>query len=437
MTFFSRVTVSVFELRFQALRRIDFRNNGMQPVIFDEPYQFVPPYRGRFWSWAIGLYLPHLLRSRYGLISWQTQGLDHLRESLQAGHGIILCPNHCCLADPMMSGIIVTETPCHAYAMASWHVFKQGWLESFVARRVGAFSIHREGVDRKALDTAVGIVSTAERPLIIFPEGVISAANDRLNPLMEGTAFVARAAAKKRARAAPDSKVVIHPVAYKYEHRSDPEQSLSPVLDRLEERLFWQTQQHLPVLPRVLRLQEALQCVREVQVLGHATAGDVEVRNASLVNHILQTYELEWLGRARRGDAIIRVKDLRTEILKDMISGKVSETERKRRWRHLTDLYYAQSISLNVAGYIDPEKAGPRLNHRIFETVARIEEELTDSITRIDDLHVDVHIGPAIEVDPKAGRKRDEDPVMIELRQSMLQLLGIEDHWPPQPVENV
>ena len=178
----------------------------MQKIVFDEPYEFVPPYRGTFWSWAVGLFLPRLLRNKYGIVGWKTEGLDHLRASLNAGHGIILCPNHTRTSDPMLSGTIVTETPCHAYAMASWHIFRQSRLEAFVCRKVGGFSLYREGLDRKALDLAVEIVSTAERPLIIFAEGVISAANDRLMPLMEGVAFVARAAAKKRAKTKPGFK---------------------------------------------------------------------------------------------------------------------------------------------------------------------------------------------------------------------------------------
>ena len=75
--------------------------------------------------------------------------------------------------------------------MASWHIFKQSRLESFVVRRLGGFSIYREGLDRQSLDTAVQIVSNAERPLVIFPEGVVSRSNDRLNSLMDGVSFIA------------------------------------------------------------------------------------------------------------------------------------------------------------------------------------------------------------------------------------------------------
>ena len=406
----------------------------MQQVVFDEPYSFVPPYRGTFWSWAVGKILPRLLRKRYGIVGWKQHGFDHLRESLQAGHGIILCPNHSSISDPMMCGTITTGVPCHAYAMASWHVFRQGWLETFVARRVGGFSIYREGLDRKALDAAVGIVSQAERPLLIFPEGVISAANDRLMPLMEGISFVARAAAKKRARSHPASKVVIHPVAFRYTHQSDASVTLAPVLSRLERLFFWQAQTDRPLLQRVQRLREAVQSAREIQFLGQTRQGDVEDRMADLVNSILHKYEHEWLGKTRTGDAIVRVKDLRIEILKEMVSNEVDDAERTRRWRHLTDLYYAQCISLHIKGYIDEDKAGGQLQDRLFETVARLEEELTDQFTVFQDIHADVHIGPAIEVDSRAKRSRGEDSLMLDLRQKMLQLMGVTDEWPPEPV---
>ena len=56
--------------------------------------------------------------------------------------------------------------------MASWHVFLQSRLQSFIARRAGAFSVYREGLDRQALQAGVDILATTNRPLVVFPEGV-------------------------------------------------------------------------------------------------------------------------------------------------------------------------------------------------------------------------------------------------------------------------
>lgn len=410
----------------------------MQKLVFDEPYEFVPPYRGKFWSWIIGVYLPRLVRNRFGITGWTTHGVDHLRDSLSKNHGIVLCPNHCRPSDPVMIGAITTSTPCHAYAMASWHVFKQNWLETFICKRIGGFSVYREGMDRQALNLAIEIVTTAERPLVIFPEGVISAASDRLMPLMDGTAFVARSAAKKRMKADPASKVVIHPVAFRYTHEGNAEEKLNPVLDRLEKLIFWQTQSPLPLLDRIKRLRLAVQSAREIQFLGHNLTGSDEERIQALVQHVLQTYEREWLSGPRTGDVIGRVKDLRIAVLTDMVKDKVTAEERKRRWRHLTDLYYAQCISLHPIGYLDESLPPDRLKLHMFETVERMEEELTDSVTNHRDLKVDVHIDSAIEVDPSVRKPKGEpDPLMTELRQRMLKLMNIEERWPPQPIRDV
>lgn len=410
----------------------------MQKLVFDEPYEFVPPYRGKFWSWLVGKYLPRLVRNRFGITGWSTHGLDHLRESLSANHGIILCPNHSRPSDPVMIGALTTGTPCHAYAMASWHVFKQNWLETFVCRNIGGFSVYREGLDRQALNLAIEIVQHAERPLVIFPEGVISAANDRLMPLMDGTAFIARSAARKRHKDNPGSKVVVHPVAFRYTHEGDPEQKLTPVLEKLESRVFWQPQTPLPLLDRIRRLRLAVQSAREIQFLGHNLEGTEEDRIHQLVQCILSTHEQEWLSGPRTGDVISRVKDLRIEILTDMVKDNVTADERKRRWRHLADLYYAQCFSLHPVGYLDDSVPADRLPLHLFETVERLEEELTDSVTNHMDLKVEVHVDAAIEVDPESRKpKGSADPLMTELRQRMLRLMQIEDRWPPQPVQDL
>ena len=131
---------------------------------------------------------------------------------------------------------------------------------------------------------------------------------------------------------------------------------------------------------------------------------------------------------------IVRVKDIRIAVITDMVKGGMDEAERQRRWRVLTDVYYAQSMSLHVLGYIDQNAAGDRYDHHLFETVERIEEELTDQVTLYNDMHVDITVGEPIEVDPTARKPRGTNPLMEELRRRMLQLLNIEDHWPPEPV---
>ena len=46
-------------------------------------------------------------------------------------------------------------------------------------------------------------LAEARRPLVVFPEGIVTRANDRLAALDEGAGFIARSAAKQRAKAGP------------------------------------------------------------------------------------------------------------------------------------------------------------------------------------------------------------------------------------------
>lgn len=40
--------------------------------------------------------------------------------------------------------------------------------------------MYREGLDRESLRTAIDILATARRPLVVFAEDVVTRANDRL-----------------------------------------------------------------------------------------------------------------------------------------------------------------------------------------------------------------------------------------------------------------
>src|SRR2546421_12970912 len=120
-------------------------------------------------------------------------------------------------------------------------------LQSFLLPRWGVFSIYREGADREAIKTAMQVTAAADRPLVIFPEGVITRHNDRLNNLMEGTALMGRGAAKQRDAMNPPGKVVIHPVAIRYFFDGDVQTAVLPVLHDIEHRLTWRPQADLPL----------------------------------------------------------------------------------------------------------------------------------------------------------------------------------------------
>ena len=66
--------------------------------------------------------------------------------------------------------------------------------------------------------------------LVIFPEGIITRTNDCLGALIEGTAFIARSAAKQRAKSEPGARTLLVPVALRYrflKHRQLPPDQLA------------------------------------------------------------------------------------------------------------------------------------------------------------------------------------------------------------------
>ena len=135
-------------------------------------------------------------------------GTEQLKESLRAGHGILLTPNHCRMSDPLVMGWLAREcgvwsTPWPAGTCSSRVA---SWAGRFT-RWVPSASIAK-GVDRQAINVAIEMLESAERPLIIFPEGAVSRTNDRLQALLDGVAFIARTAAKRRAKRVAGGKVV-------------------------------------------------------------------------------------------------------------------------------------------------------------------------------------------------------------------------------------
>jgi 1-acyl-sn-glycerol-3-phosphate acyltransferase len=392
----------------------------MQGIIIEKPYQFYPPVESRFWSMVLYPFLPNYLRKSQGVCSLQVRGQDRLRQSLEAGHGIMLTPNHCRPCDPMVLGHLARNLNVALFIMASRHLFEASRVQCFLLRRAGAFSLYREGMDREALKCAIRLLVEARRPLVLFPEGVISRTNDRLNPLMDGTSFIARNAARQRAALQPAGKVVIHPVALRYFFGGDIEKALVPVLENIEHRLSWQSQTGMPLVDRIIKVGLALLTLKELEYLDAVGAGTLEERIGRLINHLLTPLEEEWVKGRREPDVIGRVKALRTAILPDMVAGEIAESERSRRWRQLADCYLAQQLHFYPPDYFAP---GPT-PEKLLETVERFEEDLTDNVTIHSPVHAVIEVGEAIEINPVRERGSETDPVMQQIREQLEEMLN-------------
>jgi 1-acyl-sn-glycerol-3-phosphate acyltransferase len=396
----------------------------MIPVVVDRPYRFIPPYPGRFWLRCVQPIIPWYLNRSWGIESIEFRGKERLAASVRRGDGILITPNHARPCDPFVIGLLPLRMgrPCHF--IAAWHIFTNGnWLSSWLLRRVGAFSLNRWSMDRESLKASIQILSDAQRILMLFPEGIITRSNDRLRTLLDGTAFLARSAAKNRAKRSPPGRVVIHPTHIRYVFRGNLPATARPILETIEKRIGWRPQDETEIPERVVRIAHGLLSLRETEFLGEARKGPLAERNRALIETILRPMESEWARGDHSGPVVERVKRIRTAILPEILGNSLGAAEREHRWRCIADCYLAQQLDC----YPDDYLADPVSVERILETIERFEEDLTDVATIHRPLKAIVEYGEAIQVDPAANRKGDEE-VMRRLEAALRQMLESTQH---------
>ena len=396
----------------------------MQRSIFIErPYRFVPAFKTSWPQWLLTKLKLHRisLRHREGVWDCEVRGAEKLRASIDAGHAVLMTPNHPRLADPANMHNLALKAGCPLYFMASWHLFNHGAFTRFMVRLMGAFSVNREGMDRAAIDHAIAILKTAERPLVIFPEGTTSRTNDQLMSLMDGPSFIARTAAKRRAKDNLGSgKVVVHPVAIKYVFQGDIDKTCDAALTDIEQRLSWTPQSDMPLVDRIVKVGDALLKVKEMQYGCEVSEGtSLRQRQTNMVEHLLQPLEQEWLGEVQQGGIQIRIKNLRVKIFPDMIGDRLELAERKRRWDHLERTYLVQQVDCYPEQYL---AENPSVD-RILETVEKFEEDFTDKCRVHGHLKAITVVGDPIEVSPKRVRGASADPLMEQIRECLEAML--------------
>ncbi len=395
----------------------------MRNVLIEKPYEFVRRFKPSWpqrWLVQSGL-LEWTLRKREGVVAHEIRHLHRLEKSLGAGHGILLIANHPRSADPMVLQFVSRALRCPFYTMASRHVFEQNWLNRSVARWMGGFSVNREGLDRQSIDEAIEILQFAERPLVIFPEGTTSRTNDQLMALMDGPAFIARTAQKRRAKN-DSGKVVCHPMAIKHVFEGDIEPVADAVLSDIERELTWRPHRELPLLARLVNVGNGLLTLKELEYgVNTDRLASLRDRQTHMVNHLLIPLETEWLGAPQNENGIaVRIKNLSMQIFPEMSRAQVDPLERDRRWKQLQDMNLAQQIDCYPDRYV---AEFPSVD-RILETIEKFEEHLTGKARIHGQLKSIIEIDDPIEVPLKRQRGANQDPLMVQIKDRISVMLG-------------
>lgn len=404
-------------------------------LVTESNYRFIPPHEGTVCPRLLNLVIPTVLRHKYGVTATEFRDVDKLRKLIAEGHGLLLAPNHCRMADALILQQLGGKAHQPFYTMASSHLFRGSRTLAFLLRRLGAFSVYREGVDRQAVKTAIDILVEAKRPLVLFAEGTVSQANERLKALMDGVSFIARSAAKKLERQIgaekSDSprKVYIVPIAIRYLFKGDIEQEVGPMLTEIEKRLSWRPMDELTLVERIRKVDLALLSLKEMEYLGEAQPGDYPERLQRLIDHLLNPLEDQWLGRSREASMIVRVKELRKAILPEMIGHSLDPEEMNRRWRQLMNRRWRQLKDIDLAQQLSlyPEKyvsSNPTAD-RILETAERFVEHLSGDESPHPPMTAVVQVGDPIEVTNKRDRTAPEDPVLKQLACALTEMIEL------------
>jgi 1-acyl-sn-glycerol-3-phosphate acyltransferase len=379
---------------------------------FSEPYRFIPPYRRDLWCRFARRFLPNHVARTTRIVRYEFKGAELLRQSIDDGAGIVLAANHSRWADGVVLARLGIELDQFFYYMVSYHIFKQSKLTGWWINRLGCYSIWREGTDREAMRATSHVLATAERPIVIFPEGTWYRQNDRIGPLQDGLSLMFRMAAKQSER-----PLRVHPVAVKYWNLDDPRPVLAERLTRLEEDMGWKAQHDLELVPRIEKLGSALLALKEVEHLGDAQSGPLDERLSRLTTTLVAGLEKFHLGREFDNHIMERIRRLRQRLARRLVEdgGDAAVVQRSRR--DLDTLLLCENLNAHSLEYLR-ELPGPE---RLSETVQRIEETIYDADEEpVGDLGAVIEVCPAIDVRslPEAGRT-GPDPLIRDLSDAL------------------
>ncbi len=362
-----------------------------------KPPKWWSPRPSRFWMRFWRRRRQRILRQHENVASVQVQGLEHLREAISAGQGILIVANHPTHADwlTIYEALDQLRRPC--YVMTTWQVFQMaGPIVRMQYRQHGCFSIDRDGADRQAFRCSVEILAETSDPLVIFPEGEVYHTGDRVAEFREGPATMAQAAVKRSGR-----PVACIPCALRYRYSRSPLPELLDVMDRVEQKLELPHDSSLDLVERIYRAGDAATARLEMEYLGESRSGQpLRDRMPQLVNAMLGELDERYGVQTDRWSPQERIKQLRQKVIarrealvaEEQVESAANSTGSKlpaapgdeqpsakfqQLDRDLEQLFQALQIFSYPSGYL---RANPTLE-RIAETIDKLEEDVLGAET--------------------------------------------------------
>jgi len=338
----------------------------------DLPYTFRPP-QPRAWITQLGLALNRVvhLNRKYRIGKIHAEGFQKVRELNEAGHAVLLAPNHSDHSDPHVVMELLSRHQMRPAFMAAREVFEVSPVASWALQGMGSFSVDRDGPDLSAIKTAISLLESGVDPLVMFPEGEIYHHHRRLDPLNEGVASILL---KVAGRLPEGKKAYLVPVGLRFFHDPAVEATFVTRLSRLEDRIGWTPKPKMPVDERIQRLGSGILALKETEYLGYAGAGDIQSRLSHLCETLLGRVESRYPRDAKAVTPPERVRALRYRIRRRLLDVEKPPTHEEKEM--LLDDLDRVFTALQAHSYIgDYLLEDPTLDRRA-ETLLKLEEDL-------------------------------------------------------------
>ncbi|MGD7653058.1 MAG: 1-acyl-sn-glycerol-3-phosphate acyltransferase [Verrucomicrobiales bacterium] len=338
----------------------------------DLPYTFRSPVAGS-WVRPLGVLVNREahLRRKYRVEEIEDEGFGRVRELCRDGHAVLLAPNHSDHSDPHVLIELGARHGLQPFFMGAREVFETSAAAAWALRRMGVFSVDRDGPDLSAIKTAISILAKEQEPLVVFPEGEIYHHHRRLDPLNEGVASILL---KASGRMADGRKAFLVPVALRFDHDASVEATFCDRLSSLEARIGWTPKPAMGVDERVLRLANGVLAVKETEFLPEAGRGPIAGRLPQLCDNLLTDVEGRYPKDARAETPPERVRALRFRIRRRLLDAEKppSAGEREVLLDDLDRVFTALQAHSYIGDYLTDD---PTVDRRA-EMIMKLEEDL-------------------------------------------------------------
>jgi 1-acyl-sn-glycerol-3-phosphate acyltransferase len=333
---------------------------------------FWPPKPGAFWNMTLEPLRKYYLHNFYGISSVEICGTEHVK-NIGNNDGVLIAPNHSHDSDPHVMMHMGKTLGRQLYFMAAWQVFlAHKGIDGWVMQRFGAFSVDREGCDRRAMRQAGELLTTGQW-LVVFPEGEIYHTNERLTPLREGVAFMAITSQRDLDKTSDGRQIWVVPTAIKYTYEDDITPKLDVAMTNLESRLLLKPKPGAALHERIIAFGEAMLTLKEKERTGHSqeSAGDLPARLHRLIEQILGRHETAQFKKISIESVPLRVKTLRRSLLEKMCDEAAGDEDRRAAKDALDDLHLVLQLYSYPGDYVSTKPSVERM----AETVEKFEED--------------------------------------------------------------